>query len=395
MGIGEDLKRVDSTILTISLGHTFTHWYPATFFIILPYLTKELNLSYSQAGFLITLQSLAGTIINFPAGMMVDMIGKTGLIMVISLAWTGIPYFFLGMVESYLIILFCMVLIGIGNYLWHPAAMSVLSAQYPERRGLALALHSLGANLGDTIAPLVIGFTLTLITWRTSLFFNIIPGLLMGFILWRILFRKGISKVHIKGESQNIKDYWRGIRKLIRNKNLIFLSLLSGLRAMTQNGLSTFLPIYLVKELSLNPALVGSYIAVMQGAGMVSSPFSGLLSDKRGRKQVINAGLLTTSLIIFLLVFLNIKWIFIAVMAFLGFFLYSLRPVIFAWVMDVTPKEMGGTTVGILFGVQSFFMTISPVVCGIIADQFGLGVAFYFLALIILSANILTIFIRR
>ncbi len=391
----KDLKRVDTIIATISLGHTFTHWYPATFFIILPYLAKELNLSYSQAGFLITLQSLSGTLINFPAGMIVDLIGKTGLIMVISLAWIGIPYFFMGMVESYGIILLCMVLIGLGNYLWHPAAMSLLSARYPDRRGFALAIHSLGANLGDTVAPLVIGFILTLISWRNSLFFNIIPGLLMGFILWRVLFNKSSSNFCIKGESQDMKEYCRGIKKLVINKNLIFLSFLSGLRAMTQNGLSTFLPIYLVKELSLNPALVGSYIAVMQGAGMVSSPFSGLISDIKGRKKVVNAGLFSTSLIIFLLVFLNIKWLFIAVMAFLGFFLYSLRPVLFAWIMDVTPKEMGGTTVGILFGVQSFFMTISPVICGIVADKFGLTMAFYFLALIILSANLLIIFVRK
>ena len=395
MSIGADLKKADSLILTISLGHTFTHWYPATFFIILPYLTKELGLSYSQAGFLITVQSLAGTLINLPAGMIVDVIGKTSLFMVISLAWAGIPYFFLGLVENYFTILICMALIGIGTYLWHPAAMSILSARYPDRRGFALALHSLGANLGDTVAPLVIGLVLTFISWRTSLFFNIIPGLLMGFILWRFLFNKSMGKDQIKSESQNIKDYWTGIKELVRNKNLIFLSFLSGLRAMTQNGIATFLPIYLVKELNLNPALVGSYIAVMQGAGIASSPFSGWVSDKRGRRPVVNAGLFTTSLIIFLLVFLNIRWLFIAVMAFLGFFLYSLRPVIFAWIMDVTPKEMGGTTVGILFGVQSLFMTISPVVCGIIADHFGLTTAFYFLALTILSANILTIFVKQ
>lgn len=101
MGIGPDLKRVDSLIFTISLGHTFTHWYPATLFIILPYLAKDLGLSYSQAGFLITLQSLSGTLINLPAGVVVDVIGKTSLIMVFSLAWAGIPYFFLGLAENY------------------------------------------------------------------------------------------------------------------------------------------------------------------------------------------------------------------------------------------------------------------------------------------------------
>jgi MFS family permease len=395
MGLRAELKKTDPFLLTVSLGHTFMHWYPATFFIILPYLAKDLGLSYSQAGFLITIESFAGALINIPAGMIVDVIGKTSLIMVVSLAWTGIPYFFVGLVKNYAIILICMVLIGIGVYLWHPAAISILSSRYPDRRGFSLAIHSLGANLGDTVAPLVIGLALTFISWRTTLFFNIIPGLLMGFILWRFLFNKSMSKAYVNGEGHNLRDYWIGIRELSKNLDFILLSFLSGLRAMTQMGLVTFLPIYLAKELNLSPVLVGGYVAIMQGAGMASPLFSGWISDKKGRKPVINAGLFTTSLMLFLLVFLNIKWLFIAVMAFLGFFLYSLRPVLLAWTMDITPKEMSGTAVGILFGVQSVFMTISPIGCGIIADYYGLTAAFYFLAGTILCANILTIFVRQ
>lgn len=36
-------------------------------------------------------------------------------------------------------------------------------------------------------------------------------------------------------------------------------------------------------------------------------------------------------------------------MAFLGFFHYSLRPIIFAFALDVTPPEIGATTVSYVF----------------------------------------------
>ena len=36
----------------ITLGHALTHWYPATFYLLLPIIGKELGLSYSQIGIL-------------------------------------------------------------------------------------------------------------------------------------------------------------------------------------------------------------------------------------------------------------------------------------------------------------------------------------------------------
>ena len=39
----------------ITLGHSLTHWYPATFFMLLPLIGNEMGLSYSQIGFIMTL----------------------------------------------------------------------------------------------------------------------------------------------------------------------------------------------------------------------------------------------------------------------------------------------------------------------------------------------------
>src|SRR5882762_7455103 len=44
----------------ITLGHSLTHWYPATFYLILPIIGKELGLSYSQIGLIMTCQYIAG-----------------------------------------------------------------------------------------------------------------------------------------------------------------------------------------------------------------------------------------------------------------------------------------------------------------------------------------------
>ena len=86
---------------------------------------------------------------------------------------------------------------------------------------------------------------------------------------------------------------------------------------------------------------------------------------------------------------------FVALIAVLGFFLYAIRPVIQAWIIESTPKNMGGSSIGILFGAQSLGASIAPLVGGLIADRWGLQATFYFLAATIVCANLFILAMPR
>ena len=59
-------RRPFREVWVISLGHALTHWYPATFYLLLPLIGKELGLSYGQIGSILTCQFAAGAIANVP-----------------------------------------------------------------------------------------------------------------------------------------------------------------------------------------------------------------------------------------------------------------------------------------------------------------------------------------
>ena len=59
--------------------------------------------------------------------------------------------------------------------------------------------------------------------------------------------------------------------------------------------------------------------------------------------------------------------------------MYATRPVIQAWSLEAAPAAVGGTVVGIMFGVQALGSAISPSVSGIIADAYSLSATFYYL----------------
>lgn len=385
--------RDDVPMLGVSVGHACTHWYPGAFVVMLPFFAHDLGLSLTQVGILIGLRSVTSVLINLPGGMIVDLIGRRALVMGVAIAWAGVPYLMLGLTTNFVIISALMAIVGVGNLLYHPAALSALSELYPTRRGFATAMHQLGASFGDTVGPLAAGVALTYMSWREITLLNVFPGIVMSMMFWLAMRNVSLKSVNV-AERRSVRDYLDGARALFVDPNMLKIAFLGGARAMTQAGLSTFLPIYLANVAGLSAALVGTYMAVVQGAGIISGPISGGLSDRIGRRPLIAAGMVSSSVMLILLMALRIEWLFILVLALIGFFLYSTSPVLNAWALDIAPPHLGGTSIGILFASQALLGGLAPIVGGMIADAFGIEVAFYFIAVTVLVANLAIVTIR-
>jgi sugar phosphate permease len=81
--------------------------------------------------------------------------------------------------------------------------------------------------------------------------------------------------------------------------------------------------------------------------------------------------------------------------AMVGFFLYAMRPVLQAWAVEATPRDLAGSGVGLQFGIQHIGAAAAPAIFGMIADAYDIYTAFYFLAATILFANVLIFFMPK
>ena len=372
----------------ITIGHGLTHWYPATFYLLLPLIGAELGLSYSQIGLIMTCKYVASALANVPGGVLVDTVGRKGLLMAVSLFWIGFPYLLIGFTHSYLMLLACVALVGFGNSLWHPTAIPTLGRRYPERKGLALSVHGMGGNVGDAVAPIVIGAALSVFTWREVVMLNVAPGLIVAGLLFVFLGTMRLGSKKHDGETQSFSEYLAGLKDLFSSRSLVLLSTGSAFRTMTQSALLTFLPVYLANQMGYSPLWVGACLFALQAAGFAASPIAGHLSDRMGRKQILMSAMLASAVVLAAMAFTGGSPFFVALVAVLGFFLYATRPVIQAWMLDATPKNMAGSSIGVLFGAQALGGAIGPLLGGMVADRFGLLSTFYFLAFTIVLANL-------
>ena len=381
--------RAQGPAFLIGIGHGGTHWIAAFFYLLLPYITRDLGLSYTDAGLLVAVFHLSALLANFGSGLMVDVTGRRVLFQVISLLVGAGALFAFGVSQSLAVLAFLVMLIGVSNNLWHPPAIAYLSGMYPGHRGYALSIHAIGANLGDTLAPLAAGTLLAALTWQDAAAVGAVPVVLIALLLAVLLLAKdNRSRAEARG-GMSFSEYLLGLKRIVGNRLVLGLCLMAGFRSMAQNGLLVFLPLFLVNDLKSGPIWMGIAMMAMQMGGLVAAPVAGTWSDRVGRRPVVLAGLTVTTVVICAITLIRNDVTLVVAVSVLGFALFAVRPVIHSWMMDLVPAEISGSATSLLFGTQSLLSVMVPPIGGLIADAYGLPAVFYFLAATMLVANLL------
>jgi len=381
--------------LLVGLGHAGTHWIVATLYLILPFVAKDLGLSYSEVGFLVAALHVSSASANFGSGLVVDLTGRKVVFLLLSLLIGGSAFSVFALGPSFPVLVLMVVFIGGSTNLWHPAAISFLSQLYPAHKGYALSLHVLGASLADSLAPLVAGFLIAALAWQGTAALGAVPAFLAALLTAAVLLR--IDRPSDPGSRRvvGLRDYLAGLKELVSDKAILSLCLMSGFRNMTITGLYVFLPLYLADVMGISPIWMGASMTALQVGAIFGTPIAGIASDRMSRRTIMMAGLSFSTVVLLALTVVENNAVFIGGVSMLGFVLFSVRPVIQSWLMDLTPPRVGASATSLLFGIQSTLSTLAPAIGGMMADAWGLRSVFLMLGGTILAANLLTFILPK
>jgi MFS family permease len=131
---------------------------------------------------------------------------------------------------------------------------------------------------------------------------------------------------------------------------------------------------------------VGAYIAILTVSSTFPEPLLGWLSDHIGRKSILWISFTVSGLSVIAITLVNPGAPLIVSLVLLGFFHYSLRPIIFAFALDVTPPEIGGSTISYVFAWNQSLSALAPIAGGFLADAFGIEFALYLTGFLSLTA---------
>jgi MFS family permease len=374
-------------LISLALGHTLMHCFQQGWYIVLPSVKESFGLSDVQYGGIESIRSASNTAVQIPSGAISDILRKRWVIIVSSaLLGVGFAYAVLGLARNYGAVLLAAILVGISIALWHPPALSVLSARLADRRGMALSIHGMGGNLGNTVGPAMIGMIIGSLTWQAATWIMAAPIIFLAIMLWIVL-RKVPGR---EGEGVTGRNYVSTLVGLLKNRIILGLIVSGGIRSMGTVSIFAFFSLYCREDLGFGPAKAGFYFTTMMASGIASQPLLGYMSDRFGRKIVLIPSMVLMGFLEILLVWAGSGIGLVIVTISIGLFIYALGAILQAALMDEAPEEGGATTIAILFGSSALFTIPSPTIAGWLSGTYGTPSVFiYSGCLVLLSALIL------
>ncbi len=358
-------------------------------FSLFPLLSREFHLSNLQLGLLGSSFAWVYGISGPFVGYIVDRVQRKASILTGLRIWSVVCVA-TAVSRSFGQLLFFRAAEGLGETIYFPASMSLISDYHGKAtRSRAMGTHQTSVYIGTIAGGFFAGLIGQYYGWRSSFVVFGTAGILLSFVLSRLLFEP------VRG-SADLADLGTDIAPTATSRRISiseFLKLIPGRRTLalcmaafmcenfTTMVLFTWMPTLLYQKFHLSLAMAGLTATLyVQTTSMLGSPLGGWLADtlrKRmagGRILVQSIGIgLEAPFVVWCALTNSFHWLICSLLLW-GIFKGFYEGNIFASVFDVVPPEARGTTTGFMnmMGWMAGGGT-APIVVGLLADRIGLS----------------------
>lgn len=253
-----------------------------------------------------------------------------------------------------------------GGSFFHPQALGFISRfskeNFSANMGIFISAGSIGMSFGPIISALVTDhFGMDKISLTS------IVGILIALLMFSC-----VPKISATDEKPPHKDFKYAFKKILTNKYILILVLISMLKTLVTNSCIILLP-FLWKDLGYSPSFIGTALFLFIFFGGLGSLFSSRLEKHIGAKRVFYLSLIGTLPIIYVFTktYLSHPLISVATFVFLGFITMLAMPVNMVMAQKIMPEFksiIAGLINGFSWGIVAIFLTM----VGYAAQNFGI-----------------------
>lgn len=270
-------------LVVLMLTNTVNYMDRSLVFVLGEPIKRDLGLSDSQLGILHGLAfALVFSLLSLPLSRLSDR-GLQRLVIMGSVAVWSVMTFLGGLAQSFWKLALMRIGVAAGEAGLHPASHSLISTVLPaEKRGLALAVFSIGMPLGLASGSVLGGWISDEYGWRMA-FLIIGP---IGLLLLPFIYFSVPKRVH-QVQEQDKLDMFAAIGTLLANKAFRYLFIAYAIVTFFGFGMGTFfVPFYM--RLHEMTALEGGTIFgfVNAFAGIIGILMGGFIYDLISRRGV-------------------------------------------------------------------------------------------------------------
>lgn len=349
----------------LSLGHLANDMNQGALPALLPFLIAKHNLTYSAAAGIMFAFTISSTIIQPLMGHLADRFNKSWLIPA-GMLMAGGGLAFTGLAPGYIMIVFAVIMSGMGSAAFHPEAARHVDLYCGNKKATAMSVFGVGGNMGFSLGPLLM--TAAVLYWGLKgTMIMIVPVVIVAFVSLTQL-RQSITPETSPKTVQTMaehEDDWGAFSRLtltIVGKSIIFYALL------------TFVPLYWTTVLQQTKLAGGMALTLFSVAGIFGNLLGGRLADRFGYKTIVIVGctLLVPTLPAFVLTD-NVYFATVLLALAGALLLLTYGPTVVMG-QKYIPNHVGlssGMTLGVAFSVGG---VVTPLL-GSLADAHGVGMA--------------------
>ena len=287
----------------VSGDHFLSHVYILAFPPLFPLIAGAFDVSVTRLAVSVTLIYAAQFLCQVPAGELVDRVGGKRAV-VVGLAVTATSIAAAGFATTYLHILVCAFVSGVGQSPFHPGNYALLDAAGDAAsEGKQFSVHSFGGFIGFAAAPVLTTGIAALADWRTALVVVGAVGLAYAGVLAVALapvHRRALRAVDAGGTSADGMDG----RSPFASVRLLTRPLVAGMFAFfllvtfADTGVQTYTTAFAVQHLGLSTVIGNTALTALLGVTAVTVLLGGWLADRYDAFTIIVVGLSWTALVL-------------------------------------------------------------------------------------------------
>lgn len=360
--------RADAKVIgVVGSAHALSHFFQLVLPPLFPLLRAEFGVSYATLGALLSALYVASGICQFGAGFAVDRFGaRPVLIAGVGLLAGGT--LLAGLVPGVGWLFPLVVLMGLGNGVFHPADFAVLNANVdPRRLGHAYSSHGIGGSLGYALAP-VVSFGLgSAFGWRIAL---LTTGAL-GLVALAVLATQRGTLDSRKHAVAAPKHTMSGSLQLFAQRPILLCFAYFCVLTIATIGIQTFLGTSLNAAYGLPLAVAATALTAYllgNASGVLAGGFLAARTTRHDR--VAAAGLAVgAALVLTLALFATLAAWAIPILALTGLALGATGPSRDMIVRAATPKGASGRVYGFVYSGLDLGSALAPVAMGAMVDH--------------------------
>ena len=356
-------------LIILSLGHMVTDIYQGALPATLPFLKDKLGLTYTMTGVILMVANFTSSILQPLFGFYSDKKDKAALLPVGILA-AGIGYALLALPSDYYLVLFLVVISGLGVAAYHPEGYKTAHFFTGERSVTGMSVFSVGGNLGLAIGPPMAIYV------TQYLGFDALPVVIIPSLLCTALILTQKRTIAIPRLEHTAKQAEGTKTSMSSYVSLFLVVAIVIMRSWTQMGLLSYIPFYYINYLKGDPVFAGNLVFVFLACGAAGTLIGAPFADRWGHRFFIRLTmfLATVNLPLMFVPYIANSYLLFFVLGLEGMLLISTFSVTIVMAQRLLPNRLGvasGLMVGFAIGTGGIGVTL----LGIVADNFGVPVA--------------------